>query len=194
VTSDNGGLGSVTNRAPLRGCKGTLDEGGIRVPLLVRWRGHVTPGVCDVPVHHVDLFPTLAALTGAPLPPGVELDGEDLSPLLLRGETLPPRALFWHFPAYLEGKSDRFQHFRTVPGGAVRRADWKLIEYFEPRPDGSPWIELYDLRTDPRETNDLAPSEPERAVALRAELAAWRDRTGAAVPSLRGAAATETPR
>ncbi len=183
VTSDNGGLGSVTDRTALRGCKGTLDEGGLRVPLIVRWRGHIAPGVSDVPVHHVDILPTLAALTSAKLPEGIVLDGVDLSPLWLRRVAPQREALFWHFPAYLEGKSDRFPSFRTVPGGAMRKGDWKLIQYFEARPDGTPHVELYDLANDRRETEDLAVAQPERTQTMLAELRRWRAAVGAAVPT-----------
>lgn len=183
LTSDNGGLASVTNRAPLRGSKGTLDEGGIRVPWIVRWRGRITPGVCAVPVHHVDLLPTLAALAKAPLPAGLTLDGEDLTQLLVAREAPARTALYWHFPAYLEGRSDRFARFRTTPGGAVRDGAWKLLEFFEPTADGQPRLELYDLASDPREAHDLAREAPARARALHAQLRAWRAATGAFVPA-----------
>ncbi|MEZ6016736.1 MAG: sulfatase-like hydrolase/transferase [Planctomycetota bacterium] len=183
LTSDNGGLGSVTNRAALRGCKGTLDEGGIRVPWIVRWRGHITPGVNATPVHHVDLLPTLAALTSTPVPERIALDGVDLTQLWLKGTPPKREALYWHFPAYLEGESDRFAAFRTTPGGAVRMGDWKLIEYFEPTASGAPRVELYDLAHDVREARDLAEAEPERRDALLAALRAWRAAVQAPVPT-----------
>lgn len=192
-SSDNGGYGPVTNRDVLRGCKGTLDEGGVRVPLFVRLPGKIAPGVDELPVHHVDLFPTLGAFAGAEVPEGVplgEIDGLDLSPrLLAKDPAAAPserEALYWHFPAYLEGSSDRFEHFRTKPGGAVRSGDWKLVEYFGKRPDGTPWIELYDLAEDPLEQHDLAGESKERARSMAAALSAWRVEIGARLPRRRG--------
>jgi len=178
-TSDNGGYGPATNKAPLRGFKGTLDEGGLRVPLLVRARG-MAPRVSDAPVHHADVMPTLTALTGAAAP-DVELDGVDLSGHLLAGEALAARPLRFHFPAYLEGRSDRFPHFRTEPGGALVEGRWKLVEFFEP--SGPPRRELYDLAEDPRETTNLAGSEPQRAASMAGALAGWRERIEAPLPT-----------
>ncbi|MCA8968022.1 MAG: sulfatase-like hydrolase/transferase, partial [Planctomycetes bacterium] len=104
--SDNGGHGPVTSMAPLRGAKGMLYEGGIRVPLLVSWPGQIPAGrSSDVPVIGSDLYPTLLALAGGAPAAGQVLDGVDLG-ALWRGEPAPPalreRPLFWHFPAYLE--------------------------------------------------------------------------------------------
>ena len=188
-TSDNGGYGPVTNRDVLRGFKGTLDEGGVRVPLFVRWPGKIAPGIDEVPVHHVDLFPTFGSLAGLEgLEEAVEIDGVDLSARLLAPglNAAPPierEALFWHFPAYLQGRSDRFEHFRTKPGSAIRAGHWKLIEFYEPRADGSPWFELYDLASDPLEANDRADEDEERAAAMRSGLESWRKKIGAKLPS-----------
>lgn len=178
-TSDNGGYGPATNQEPLRGYKGTLDEGGLRVPLLVRARG-AAPRVSGAPVHHVDLLPTIAALTGA-APPEVDLDGVDLTAHLLEASPLAPRSLPFHFPAYLEGASDRFPHFRTEPGGALVEGRWKLVEFFQPT--GPPRRELYDLDVDPREATNLADSNGERTSAMAGRLTAWRERTGAPLPT-----------
>ena len=130
-------------------------------------------------MHQIDVFPTLAALAGAEGPPS---DGTDLSGLLLNGEAPATRALYWHFPAYLEGQSDRFDRFRTTPGGAVRVGDWKLVEYFEPLLDGASHVELYDLGNDRRERRDLAALHPERTATMHARLREWRRGVSAPVP------------
>ncbi len=182
-TSDNGGHMPVTNRDILRGYKGTLDEGGIRVPWIVRWPGHVAPGVAHAPVHHVDLLPTLVALAGAEPRADVTLDGVDLTDLLTEQTEPATRPLFWHFPCYLQGKSDRFAHFRTTPGSILRSENWKLIEFFHPGSVDAPRLELYDLEADPLEGTDLAGSQPERAAAMYAELTRWRAAVKAPVPS-----------
>jgi arylsulfatase A-like enzyme len=198
MTSDNGGVQGLTGQAPLRGYKGMLYEGGIRVPLVVRWPGHVKPGsTCDEPVATVDVYPTVLALTGAPAPASV-LDGADLSPLLQGAAKLPREALFWHFPCYLDRIGNDDPHpqearksadepedrggdaFRTRPCGAIRQGPMKLIEFFE---DGR--LELYDLAKDPGETRNLAKDMPEAAASLLARLRAWRDRIGAPMPKPR---------
>jgi len=182
-TSDNGGHMPVTNQEILRGYKGTLDEGGVRVPWIVSWPGRVEPGVSDVPVHHVDLLPTLLSLAGATPQRKAPLDGVDLSALLTTGAAPPARPLFWHFPCYLQGKSDRFQHFRTTPGGVLRAGRWKLVEFFHPGSSASPRLELYDLESDPLERTDLSSADPERAAAMYADLVRWRRDVAAPVPT-----------
>jgi uncharacterized sulfatase len=100
-TSDNGGLSRVTNNAPLREGKGSPYEGGIRVPLIMRWPAKVKPGSeCDTPVHAVDFYPTFAALADAPPTSAHPLDGESLLPLLTQTGPLQRPALFWHMPTY----------------------------------------------------------------------------------------------
>ncbi len=173
-TSDNGGLstseGWPTSNFPLRGGKGWMYEGGIREPLLVRWPAVVKPGsVVGTPVSSPDFFPTLLEVAGAKAPPGQTLDGASLLPLL-RGGTLPERALFWHYPHY--GNQG------GAPGAAVRRGDWKLIEWLE---DGR--SELFNLAQDLGEKNDLAAKEPQRVAQLRAELHAWQKQVGAKFPT-----------
>ncbi len=182
-TSDNGGHMPVTNQDILRGYKGTLDEGGIRVPWIVRWPGHIHPGVDHAPVHHVDLLPTLLTLAGAEQRGSAELDGVDLTGLLTSRIAPGPRPLFWHFPCYLQGKSDRFEHFRTTPGGALRAGRWKLVEFFHPGTTAAPRLELYDLEADPLERADLAAAQPQRAAAMYADLMRWRKDVKAPVPS-----------
>jgi arylsulfatase A-like enzyme len=169
--SDNGGLhvlefpdSPATHNTPYRAGKGFLYEGGLRVPLIVRWPGHVKAGqTSDVPVSMTDWTPTLLGACGVPAPE--KLDGVSLVPLL-EGGRRPARSLFWHFPHYTN------QGGR--PGGAVRDGDWKLIEHYE---DGR--VELFNLARDAGETEDLAGAEPRRAADLKARLAAWRKEVGA---------------
>lgn len=174
--SDNGGLvqdymkiGPIcTSNAPLRGEKGTLYEGGIREPLIVRWPGKVKANsICDVPVSSVDFYPTLLDIAGIMPPENHLLDGTSLLPLLLQKQPMDNRALYWHYPVY---------HHAT-PAGAIRHGDWKLIETFA---DGS--LELYNLRADISEMKNLVGSEPEITKALHAKLIAWRAAVGARLP------------
>ena len=181
-TSDNGGYGPVTNQEPLRGYKGTLDEGGVRVPFMVRWPGKIKPRVSADPVHHVDLLPTLGALGAVP-PTETPLDGMDLSSHWTEGTPLEGRNLAWHFPCYLQGSSDRFEHWRTIPGGTILEdGRWKLIQFFGTRDDGSAWKELYDLESDPKETKDIASEHPDKIKSLMRELVTWRKTVHATVP------------
>ncbi len=167
VTSDNGGH-SVTSNAPLRGRKGMLYEGGLRVPLIVRLPGVTEPGTtCAEPTLSMDIFPTLAKLAGAASTEAV--DGADLMPLFAGEEHLERDAIFWHFPHYLVG--------RQTPASAVRMGDWKLIETFE-----TGQLELYELSSDIGETEDLAALHPGMAAALHGRLKAWRGAIGAKIP------------
>ncbi len=171
-TSDNGGLHvpeggheRITHNTPFRAGKGFLQEGGLRIPLIVRWPGHVPAGrVVSAPVSNLDWLPTLLDLANGAVPAG--LDGETLSRLLLGGDPAPRRSFFWHFPHYTNQGSQ--------PEGAVREGDWKLIEYYE---EGR--VELYNLARDLGETNDLSAKEPSRVNALRGALAAWRQQVSA---------------
>jgi arylsulfatase A len=178
--SDNGGVSQayhatgpiMTQNAPLRGQKATIWEGGIRVPLIVRWPGAVRPNtVCTEPTQAPDFFPTLAEITGATLPPRYSGDGVSLVPLLRgRIEKLAVRPLYWHLPAFL--------HVQTALSSAVREGDYKLIEYL----DGAR-VELYDLGRDLGEEHDLAAEKPAVATALREKLHRWRNEVGAEMPT-----------
>jgi len=179
--SDNGGLSTLsgdrgdrapTANRPLRAGKGWLYEGGIRIPLVIRWPG-IDAGragtTLRVPAMTTDLFPTLLAMAGIP-PMDRQLDGVNLAPLMTgESEVVEERDLFWHFPHY-HGSGNR-------PGGAILSRDLKLVEWFE---DGS--LELYDLAADPGESLDLADSAPAQVEKLRARLAGWRDSIDAAMP------------
>ncbi|MGB9624408.1 MAG: sulfatase [Phycisphaerae bacterium] len=174
-TSDNGGYVNqfkdrqVTDNAPLRSGKGSLYEGGLRVPLIVRLPGITAAGAtCDAPVICMDFFPTLAELTGAR--GDTATDGVSLMPLLRNVHARPPHdALFFHYPHY---------YATTAPAGAVRQANWKLLEYYE---DGR--LELYDLHNDPSEQENMAARRPDQAARLRALLHSWRQEVGAQMPS-----------
>lgn len=177
--SDNGGHGPATSMTPLRGSKGMLYEGGIRVPLIVRWPGIVQPGAdCNVPVIGVDFFPTLLEMAGMKKPENQPVDGVSLLPLLKRETAYENRPLYWHFPAYLQADKRMKEHWRTTPAGAVRIGDWKLLEFFE---DGR--LELYNLKSDIGEQNNLALTMPEKRVELYSALMSWRSNVNAPVPT-----------
>lgn len=170
--SDNGGDigGREGTNEPLRGGKGQLYEGGIRVPLAIWSPRYVTSmQKCRVPVLSSDFYPTMLELANAPIPENHVVDGESLVPLLT-GKGAPKRdALFWHFPCYL-GK--------TTPAGAVRKHDYKLIEYFE---DGR--LELFDLKHDIGESRNLIDEKKNIAAELHQELRTWRRELNAPVPT-----------
>jgi uncharacterized sulfatase len=176
--SDNGGMyksyvggdAPVTNNGPLRGEKGTLYEGGIRVPFIVRWPGRVQAGsVCREPVISNDVYPTLLSAADAPKPSDHTLDGADLTPLLRNTEDeLEREALYWHYPYY----------HHSTPAGAIRSGPWKLIEFFE---DHS--LELYNLEEDIGEQNNLDREKPDRAARLQSRLRVWRKDVGARMPA-----------
>lgn len=174
--SDNGGLRQmytgegpiVTTNVPLRDEKGALYEGGIRVPLIVRWPGVVRSGsTCETPVTSVDFYPTLLETCGAEKPAGQMLDGESLIPLLRQKGTFEDRAIYWHYPHY----------HHSTPAGAIREGDWKLIEFFE-----NGITQLFNLQDDPGEQTDLSAVFPRKAFELETKLALWRRSVGAAMP------------
>ena len=177
--SDNGGYGMVTSMVPLRGAKGMVYEGGIRVPMIVRWPGRVQPGsMCHTPVIGTDLYPTMLEMAGVPGPAGQVLDGESLIPLLSEKGCLAREAIFWHFPGYLQSYDRSKGPFRATPCSVIRQGDWKLIEFFE---DGR--LELYNLKDDIGETRDLSAARPEDATRLHQRLVAWRKSVNAPVPT-----------
>lgn len=171
-TSDNGGIRNVSCQDPLRAGKGSYYEGGIRVPLVFRWPGRILSGShSKTPVINLDFYPTFLEVTGIEIP--INLDGITLWPLLNGNGALEERPLFFHFPVYLEayrkGKDgSRDPLFRTRPGSVIREGDWKLHYYYE---DGG--MELYNLREDMGETNNLASINMLKAKELRSKLEAW---------------------
>ena len=170
-TSDNGGLIGCTSNRPLRVGKGSAYEGGVRVPLIVKWPGATAPGsVCSAPVIGADFFPTLLAMAGVPQPAGHVVDGESLVPLLKQSGPLARDAIYWHYPHYHPGGA--------TPYGAIRAGDFRLVEFYEDRR-----VELYNLKDDIGETRDLAASRPEQVAELKARLHAWRERVGAQMPT-----------
>ncbi|HAV63142.1 MAG TPA: hypothetical protein DCY13_12350, partial [Verrucomicrobiales bacterium] len=161
----------VTDNSPLRVGKGSAYEGGVRVPLIVKWPGVIAPGSrSSEPVISVDYFPTIAAAVGVSgdLPP--HLDGVSLLPVLRSGASLERDAIFWHYPHYHPGGA--------TPYSAVRTGDFRLVQFFE---DGR-W-ELYNLKNDIGEQVDLSSTEPDKARQLAAKLDAWRRSVNAQMPT-----------
>ncbi len=176
--SDNGGYGPATSMRPLRGSKGMLYEGGIRVPMVVRWPGKIPGGVNDdTPVIGTDLYPTILEITGVAPDPQMPLDGVSLYRLLVDHKNIDPRPLFWHFPAYLQAYRGMESPWRTTPAAAIRVGRYKLIEWYE---DGR--VELYDLDADLGESHDLFEELPEKASELLDRLHRWQEDVGAAMP------------
>lgn len=175
--SDNGQLGPKDS-FPLRGSKADLYEGGIRSPLIVKWPNRVPEGSTqDTPVISNDFLPTFAQLAGITDLPA-DIDGTDLSGLLADPSAgLEREALFFHFPHY---------HSQGLgPQGAIREGDLKLIEYYERSMLGEEGAyELYDLKTDLAERENLADEEPERVKELAEKLKAWKQAVGAQEMSL----------
>ena len=168
-SSDNGGTRVSINR-PLRGVKGSLYEGGVRVPTCMKWPGVIEAGTTSAtPITSVDFLPTFAELAGVPLPTAQPVDGESFAPLLKGYRALRNRAIYWHYPLYLTG--------RASPASAIRKGDWKLIEYFE---DGR--LELYNVAADISESRNMAGTAPSKARELHGDLIAWRKATNAVEP------------
>jgi uncharacterized sulfatase len=180
-TSDNGGLyrrydyrpdadDDVTSNAPLRDEKGSLYEGGIRVPLIVKYPPLDRSGIiCSEPTITYDFFPSFVELAGGKLPLNQVVDGVNLVPLLKNPKSpLGRKAIHFHYPHY--------HHSR--PAGAIRQGDWKLIEFL----DGTGDLELYNLASDLGEKTNLAASESRRAASMKKELEQWRHKVLARMP------------
>jgi len=171
-TSDNGGFHLATHNRPLRGHKGQLYDGGIRVPWIVQWPGVTKPGsVCKKPVISTDFYPTILEMTGQDLRPKQHLDGVSLVPLLKGDPKFDRGAMIWHYPHYLP-------RHHAKPGSAIRIGDWKLIQYYE---DGRQ--ELYNLKRDIGESNNLAKRMPGKAAEMKARLDAMLKEHGAKIPA-----------
>lgn len=178
--SDNGGMirdmyikvptPQATTMAPLRDQKGTLYEGGIRVPLIVKWPGKVKPGsVSDEMVDSYDLFSTFIEIGGGKIPDTQETDGISLVPIVKgEKEKLDRESLYWHFPT---------SQWTRSPMGAIRKGDYKLIEHIE-----TGELELFDLKNDIGETINLVNKQPEKARELKEDMDAWRKAMNAPLP------------
>lgn len=173
--SDNGGLEHeqngrvVTSNKPLRGEKGTLYEGGIRIPAIARWPGRIRAGVvCETPVITMDMYPTFLELAGVGQTANQPCDGLSLAQLLRDPHVPLDRDLLcWHLPHY----------HHSTPASAIRQGDWKLIEFYE-----TGTSELYDLSSDLAEQHNLVASQPERAKTMKTVLGKWRNQVGARLP------------
>ena len=168
-TSDNGGWVRATTNKPLRSYKGHLLEGGIRVPWIVSWPGVTKPGsVSSEPVISTDFYPTVLDTLGVMLRPEQHRDGVSLAPVLRGDPDFERGPMVWHYP-----------HVRiSRPGSAIRAGDWKLIHYYE---DGR--RELYNLRDDIGESDNLADRLPEKVAAMKEQLDTMLEEHGAKIPS-----------
>ena len=177
-TSDNGGLEGFTDNGPLRGGKGMLYEGGIRVPLIA-WGKRIPGGRVNTqdPVQLTDLVPTLLEWSRTRAPESLPLAGTSLVSLLEDGTPLPERDLYWHFPAYLSGAARRHGLWRTTPVSAIMRGDDKLLEFFE-----SGERQLYDL-SDVSEERNLSEERPEQALNMHQRLLRWREERKMPMPT-----------
>jgi arylsulfatase A-like enzyme len=187
-TSDNGGVGGyvregikkkgdTTDNAPLRSGKGSLYEGGTRVPFIARWPGVIAPGsTTATPAIHVDIYPTLLEIAGGAAPENYPLDGESLAPVFRDAQaSLKRDAIFQHFPGYLGADPGTW---RTTPVGLIQQGPWKLMEFFE---DGR--LELYNLEQDIGETKNLAAEMPDKAKEMQVRMVTWRKDIGAKMPT-----------
>ena len=173
-TSDNGPFGGVGDASPLRADKGHLYEGGIRVPLIVRWPGKVEAGaVEETPVILTDLHPTILSATGLDLNSTIPNDGHNLLPLLKGKEKLKNRAVYWHYPNFAFHRDNRL-------GSAIREGDHKLIHFYD-----TDSVELYNLKNDIGEKNNLSGKMPQLASRLKNKLKVWLQDSGAVMPTKR---------
>lgn len=178
-TSDNGGRVPTTSNAPLRYGKASAYEGGVRVPLIVHWPGVTQPGsTTDAATITMDLFPTLLEMCGLPTPeltppPQPGCDGVGLVSILKQTGSLSRTELFWHYPHH-----QHYQQGGATPYAAIRRGDYKLVEFFNDQ-----HVELYNIREDISEARDLAAMRPEQVAELRTRLHEWRKEVGAQMPT-----------
>ena len=183
-TSDNGGIKSISNQFPLRAGKGSYYEGGIKVPLIFSWQGKIKENSKSFErVSNIDFFPTIKNILGYENE-NLNLDGLDLNPIF-DGNKIKERALFFHFPIYLEPynvhKDDGTDPlFRTRPGSVVIKDNWKLHHYFEDNK-----IELYDIIKDKSESKNLSKINTKKTKELYGDLERWRKENNAPIPSLK---------
>lgn len=180
-TSDNGGIRNISCQDPLRAGKGSYYEGGIRVPLIIRWPGRVKAGlISEVPVINIDFYPTIMEIIQKD-PVCGELDGVSLWPLLSGEANSIERSLYFHFPVYLQAYRAEYDDgrdplFRTRPGSVIRQGKWKLHFYYEDE-----GIELYNLSDDPGESRNLSHIKNFKTEELLNELQAWLEQENAPV-------------
>jgi len=172
--SDNGGLEKDAAQTPLKRGKATLYEGGIRVPLIVKWLGNVAPGsLCHTPVASIDFFPTVMDIVNHQTI-YKDIDGESIKPLLFKSGELKRNALYWHYPHY--------HNSGVAPSGAIRKGQYKLIEWFEQSIHGFDTegaVELFDLENDIGEKRNILQENKDTAKELYKQLGEWRKQVGA---------------
>ena len=170
----------LTYVEPLRGWKGSIYEGGIRVPYIFRLPGTIRAGsVSKAPIITHDLYPTICELTGTKVPEKQQVEGESLVPVLTESGGLNRTSLFWHNPKYSWSQNSDIL-WADRPASSVRKGRYKLIRYFER--DSGRSVELYDLDQDPSEKNNLSMKMPEKVQELEKEILAWLDATDAWLP------------
>lgn len=193
-TSDNGAT-TISPQEPLRGNKGCYYEGGIRVPMIVRWPGMIKAGSrCDSPVTQIDFYPTFLAAAGVSPRGGTPLDGESLLPLLQGGADLKRPAICWHFPGYLDTPVIRGRDpvFRTRPVSVIRKGNWKLHLFHEEwlldggrdKLDTNCAVELYHLSEDIGERHDLSMESRAKRDELLNDLLQWLKSISAPMSSI----------
>lgn len=194
-TSDNGGL-PQSPQYPLRGYKGMYYEGGIRVPFIARWPGVITPGSTQAtPIINVDMFPTFLEAAGVHVKSDKILDGKSLISLFRGKNDLTDRSILWHFPGYLDkpNPGSRDKIFRSRPVSTLRKGDWKLLLFHEEWVlDGGRQklatnnaVELYNIKEDISEKNNLAASNPKKRDEMLDELLRVMKASGATMPDQR---------
>ena len=184
-TADNGAMNVISDQEPLRAGKGSYYEGGIREPLIISWPNVIEAGSkSHIPVSNIDFYPTILEMVGVEEPLSQIIDGQSILPIL-SGESIGEinRPLFWHFPIYLQAyKGKDFESrdplFRTRPGSVIRLGEWKLHEYFE-----DSGLELYNLKSDIGEKENLADEYPEKTKELHDLLIQWRNNINAPIPT-----------
>ena len=195
--SDNGGHGTFTCQKPLRGGKGMYYEGGIRVPMFAYWPGVIKPGsTCEEPIISTDFYPTFLQMAGGAPSQDYQLDGKSILPLLKGDHKINRESLFWHFPGYLQaykGMTDESRDpiFRTRPVSVIRKGDWKLLMFHEEWTlDGGKEnleennaVELYNLKDDIGERNNLAQTAVCKREELLNELIGWQKEIKAPLPA-----------
>jgi arylsulfatase A-like enzyme len=195
--SDNGGYGPKTCMRPLRGGKGMYYEGGIREPMFVYWPEKVKAGTSsDTPVMSTDFYPTFLEIAGADAPKDYTLDGLSIMSLLEGKKKLKREKLYWHFPGYLQAynglkEDSRDPDFRTRPVSVIRKGDWKLLMFHEEwmldggrkKMASNNAVELYNLKTDLSESNNLSNTNKKKRDELLDDLMNWQKEIDAQIPS-----------